>query len=510
MKRLILGVVMVLCLGVGCLLSGCAGGNPTAPASSESSLVTLPSGDPGYARIRLGLRLGGDSRVMPEGAIRALASDPIAISVCLTSIFRGNASNPTIVATYTATANASRTAVLDISVPAVPTVAEVHVPSGAMGAYAGFRGALDLVVGTNTLTVHPIGSGLRQDVVAHTVLALVASPAVFAMAPSRLVESVVGVVASQTRQPDVNTTYANAVGAGRSAWLGTGGSTIASGSLRFSRGADGIISDRQTNLQWLEGDDFPMGWYVAKAWVDSLGKGWRLPTVAELQGLYIASSSRQGATYTTVDPLGETQTMGPYPLNLDPAFQRNSGYSIWSELASETESVTESAFYFAFRDGGFASIGPCTRLTAGWGTRALAVRSPNPDGSFSNASPTARFVQDSRGIIRDLRAGLEWYHDDTARSWHNTKTWAEGLAVGGGGWRMPTVIEVQNLRPEGMPSHLFTSSYIWTSAMAVVDDPMTTTFDESQAWAVRFYDADTPRSVSLTSTMAAMAVRTAP
>lgn len=85
---------------------------------------------------------------------------------------------------------------------------------------------------------------------------------------------------------------------------------------RFARGEDGVIKDNQTGLEWLEGPDVPSSWEMAQEWINGLGGGWRTPTLAELEAIYLPDSGRRG-------------TYGD-PLCLDPAFRRDSGYSLWS------------------------------------------------------------------------------------------------------------------------------------------------------------------------------------
>ena len=103
-------------------------------------------------------------------------------------------------------------------------------------------------------------------------------------------------------------------------------------SPRFSRALTGVITDRQTGLQWLEGPDLPTSWEMANAWVNTLGEGWRLPTTAELEAIYLKDSPRYGLYH---DPLG-----------LDPAFIRDSGYSLWSVRRN-----AESAWMYDFSRG---------------------------------------------------------------------------------------------------------------------------------------------------------------
>ena len=44
--------------------------------------------------------------------------------------------------------------------------------------------------------------------------------------------------------------------------------------------------DPSTNLEWQAGEDIDTTYDKAKAWVDGLGDGWRMPTVDELEWLY--------------------------------------------------------------------------------------------------------------------------------------------------------------------------------------------------------------------------------
>ena len=64
---------------------------------------------------------------------------------------------------------------------------------------------------------------------------------------------------------------------------------------------NGIVYDEKTNLEWIAGPDKDMTWDQAKAWVESLsvdGGGWRMPTIAELKGLY-----KKGAGSNNMTPL---------------------------------------------------------------------------------------------------------------------------------------------------------------------------------------------------------------
>ena len=101
---------------------------------------------------------------------------------------------------------------------------------------------------------------------------------------------------------------------------------------RFVRGEDGVIKDNKTGREWLEGPDVPSSWEMAQEWIKGLGGGWRTPLLAELEAIYLPDSGRKGI-------YGD-------PLCLDPAFRRDSGYSLWS-----VERYPGTAWMFDFSRG---------------------------------------------------------------------------------------------------------------------------------------------------------------
>jgi hypothetical protein len=64
--------------------------------------------------------------------------------------------------------------------------------------------------------------------------------------------------------------------------------------VRMTVSRDGIISDSQSSLQWMSVSQSTMTWFDAARHVAGLGDGWRLPTRAELRGIY--DESYQGHT----------------------------------------------------------------------------------------------------------------------------------------------------------------------------------------------------------------------
>jgi len=96
---------------------------------------------------------------------------------------------------------------------------------------------------------------------------------------------------------------------------------------RFSKDERSIIFDTKTNLEWLVGPDKDTTLDESKAWVKSLGGGWRLPTGEELQGLYEAGEGTR---------------------NIDPVFEMT-GWWVW--VWSSVEKGSSRARHFSFYNG---------------------------------------------------------------------------------------------------------------------------------------------------------------
>lgn len=57
-----------------------------------------------------------------------------------------------------------------------------------------------------------------------------------------------------------------------------------------------------------------------------------------------------------------------------------------------------------------------------------------------------RYVAYRNRVICDCYTGLEWLPGpDRDMSWEEGVLWANGLSIGGGGWRLPTLDELQGL-----------------------------------------------------------------
>lgn len=74
-----------------------------------------------------------------------------------------------------------------------------------------------------------------------------------------------------------------------------------------------------------------------------------------------------------------------------------------------------------------------------WPLAAMAAKSGG-DGDD-------RFSTVTRGVLRDADTGLQWTANDSRFSvtWNDAKEYCTGLQIAGGGWRLPSVVELQQI-----------------------------------------------------------------
>ena len=59
------------------------------------------------------------------------------------------------------------------------------------------------------------------------------------------------------------------------------------------------------------------------------------------------------------------------------------------------------------------------------------------------------FIKYANGVVYDNKTDLEWYAGpDKETNWNMAKQWAERLQVAGGGWRLPTIKELEALHEQ--------------------------------------------------------------
>ena len=253
---------------------------------------------------------------------------------------------------------------------------------------------------------------------------------------------------------------------------------------RFTKDADGVITDSRTGLQWHVGPDKDTNWNDAKKWVEGLsvaGGGWRMPTRGELKGIsqkgargnaneYLPSIFKTLGWYVYVWSGEASGSSGAWLFNI------NSGKDDWS-----TRNFDNDSRAFAVRSA----------------LRAPTFLKPKPMGSSKKVSPKAdrvierssdgRYTKAANGVITDNRTGLQWYVGiDGDTNWHDAKEWVEGLSVAGGGWRMPSRSELKGLYQEGKGSRnmdpFFETAgwWAWTGEIC----------DASNAWEFPFYGGE--------------------
>ncbi len=60
------------------------------------------------------------------------------------------------------------------------------------------------------------------------------------------------------------------------------------------------------------------------------------------------------------------------------------------------------------------------------------------------------YVAYANGIVKDTKTGLEWKAGpDKNTNWDQARSWVQSLNLDGGGWRMPTMDELENLYKKG-------------------------------------------------------------
>ena len=96
-----------------------------------------------------------------------------------------------------------------------------------------------------------------------------------------------------------------------------------------------------------------------------------------------------------------------------------------------------------------------------------------------------RFTKAQNGVITDHVTGFDWYVAPSPNNnWHEAKAWTENLTVAGGGWRMPTVPELEAIYQKGASPYnmdpLFQTTGVWVWSGEL--------HDSVSAWGYAFYN----------------------
>jgi hypothetical protein len=128
----------------------------------------------------------------------------------------------------------------------------------------------------------------------------------------------------------------------------------------------------------------------------------------------------------------------------------------------------------------FLAVWVCGQSSA---LEAQVVEGMGPAAANVKTMP-ARFTKGQDGVITDRVTGLEWYiNPNRDNTWHQAKAWAESLAVAGGGWRLPSLMELKALYKTGTsavhmdPVFQLPGAYVWSGDLK----------DPQFAWGFAFY-----------------------
>jgi len=120
-------------------------------------------------------------------------------------------------------------------------------------------------------------------------------------------------------------------------------------------------------------------------------------------------------------------------------------------------------------------------------------KQPDPDPEikqeYREIGRDGRFIAYDNGIVYDGDTGLEWYvGPDQDTNWDEADQWVKSLAIEGGGWRMPTMLEIKSLYMEGagennMPPLLKTDDfYFWSGEKKGSGKAWGFCYDNSEDW----------------------------
>jgi hypothetical protein len=212
------------------------------------------------------------------------------------------------------------------------------------------------------------------------------------------------------------------------------------GKDRYSMTAEGAIQDRKTGLEWAVGPDKGFDYEEAVAWVLGCsidGGGWRMPTVAQLNCLYVKGGHR----------------------NMEPPF-KTMGSWVWAEPEAYL-----SAWVFDFVGGKAhpaAYVNFDRRNFRCFGVRPQSQKSGTP---VAPEESSARFSVSHERVVRDLHTGLEWVTGaDRHVNYREAAAWVRGCRIDGGGWRMPTRAELKSLYVRGLGRrnrHIAFKTSVW-------------------------------------------------
>ena len=183
----------------------------------------------------------------------------------------------------------------------------------------------------------------------------------------------------------------------------------------FVDNGDGTITDTQTALTW----QLKATGYVNCEKLTLGGKSdWRLPTIFELATL---QDLTVGAPQIA-QVLAATTTQANYRTQSP---RMTKGYDGYTWMVS-------------FKNGGWGGVSPTSTSPLSRCVRTASPATPAPVNRYQ--------VNASAGTVKDIVTGLTWQRLATYQgAWLDAIAYCDGLALDGGGWRLPNVLELRSL-----------------------------------------------------------------
>ena len=183
-------------------------------ADSDNNVVPVTPANTG-ANVRFAVKLPSSPNLV--SAIRGASSGDTKVSFKL-SILDANASGPivlkkVVVASQTSGANTFEATVEFNNLPKLSTIGEVSIENGNIGGSTALHGALDLIAGSNTMNISPVGSGLEADQLAKLAKEFIKTPANIAKIKDGFINQVKQVIGNSNIDFTDTTSISNAISA---------------------------------------------------------------------------------------------------------------------------------------------------------------------------------------------------------------------------------------------------------------------------------------------------------
>jgi len=156
--------------------------------SDIGDMTGTPTPSTGNANVRFKITLDDHGDIQP--AVRA-AMAGVTVTFRLTTVNPGDPTNPTtVVEKQVAVSDGGSADTSFLNLANATIIGDIKVTGGHISGKTDFHGAVDLLSGDNVLEVSPKGSGLRPDLIAHTIRNLIAAPSLLGAAPRNIVSAI--------------------------------------------------------------------------------------------------------------------------------------------------------------------------------------------------------------------------------------------------------------------------------------------------------------------------------